>query len=203
MMFFSLFGLFSCKKTGFNFELKGQVTDATFSQPLAGAKVTLEEIVPGGTSGETLHQTTVASDGSYTLIFKRRKATRYILTIEKENYFIIYKEIPFGDFSTEEPLGLTQQTTAKAWVKLIFINEAPSSDLDLFRFTKQQGKQDCSECCPTTEQSFYGTETREYICVNDGNTTYSYQYFASNPSDAGFNGMVTPAFDTVELIKYW
>lgn len=193
-----------CKKKEFTFTLKGVVDDKTFSTALIGATITLEEFIAGGsTSDDLTHTTTVAADGSYEFVFERKKATKYTITIQKSNYFDISDEIPFSDFSTEEPLIKNYGTTAKAWVKLIFINDVPSTDFDEFKFTKQQGKEDCAECCSAAEQSFYGKAQQEYMCVNDGNTTYSYYYFATNPNDNGLMEINTPAFDTVELIKHW
>lgn len=194
----------SCKKKELTFTLKGTVSDQTFNVPLAGAKVSLEEILEiGNSNDEIIHETVVASDGTYELEFTRRKATKYILRIEKENYFTIYKEISFSAFSTEEALVVVSSTTAKSWVKLVFINEAPADSLDVFRFQRTKGKADCDECCPGTEQSIYGLDTREFLCANDGNTLYEYQYFQTAPAEIGFKEILTPAFDTVEIIKYW
>lgn len=203
--FLLIFLVFSgCKKKDFTFTLKGVITDKTFSTGLVGATVVLEEFIAGGsTSDDLIHETTVATDGSYEFVFERRKATKYTLTVKKTNYFDIYEEIPFSDFSTEEALVKNFSTTAKAWVKLIFINDLPSTDFDEFKFTKQQGKVGCSECCSAAEQVFYGKAQQEYLCVNDGNTTYSYYYFATNPYDNNLMEIYTPAFDTVELIKHW
>ena len=196
--------IFSCKKKEFSFTLKGTVKDETFATFLAGASVSLEEVLSSGSSNsEFIHKTTVSSDGTYELTFPRNKATKYILKIEKENYFEIYQEIPFSDFSTEEALVRDYQTNAKAWVKLRFINSLPSSPTDEFRYTKQQGKSGCTECCPTSEQKIIGTQEYSVICPNNGNTIYSYYYFATNPAANGLEEINTPAFDTVELVHYW
>lgn len=207
LTFFSLLLLFpissSCKKKELLFTLEGYVTDKTFGAPLDGAKVTLEEVLEIGSNDEIIHETTVGENGQYQLVFKRQKATKYILRVEKENYFTIYKEIPFSEFSTEKPFFLASSTTAKAWVKLVFINGAPANNTDSFRFIRTKGKVDCDECCPGTERVIYGTETQEFLCVNDGNTSYGYQYFQTAPVEVDFREIVTPAFDTVEIIKYW
>ncbi|MFN5417720.1 MAG: hypothetical protein ACK5B9_11735 [Flavobacteriia bacterium] len=195
--------LSSCKKKEFTFTLKGSVDDKTFSTALVGAKIYLEEVIPGSTSEPIIHETTVASDGSYEFTFARNKATEYIVTIVKQNYFDIVEHISFSDFSTEEPLVKNFETTAMAWVKLIFNNVAPSAIDDDLRYTKQQGKVSCSMCCPTSEQHIYGLGQQSVICVNDGNTSYSYLYFSTNPVSNGIEEIYTPAFDTVELIKNW
>ncbi len=203
MALIALFLLFSCKKKELSFTLEGKVIDQTFNTTLSGAKVSLEEVLEIGSNDDLVHESKVASDGTFSLEFKRRKATKYILRIEKENYFTIYKEIPFSDFSTEEALNLTLSTTAKAWVKLTFINEPPAAGTDSFRFIKIKGKSGCDECCADEEQILYGTETQQFIFENDGNAYFSYQYFQVAPVENGFREIVTPAFDTVEIVKYW
>lgn len=203
LIIFSLFAI-SCKKNEFSFVLKGKVEDKSFSSFLNGAEVTLEEVLsPGESSDDILHTTTVNTDGTYELKFSRKKAVKYLLKISKENYFEIEDEISFSDFSTEKPLEKDYSTTAKAWVKLVFINDLPSSPTDEFKYTKQLGKQACSICCPISEQIIYGTENQEVLCVNDGNSMYSYYYLATNPAANGFEEIYTPAFDTVELVKHW
>lgn len=196
--------LSGCKEKEFDFTLKGNVNDTTFSGKLTGATVTLEEFLSSGvtSSDDLIHTTTVAADGSYEFVFKRNKATKYVLSIQKENYFDIYDEISFSEFSTEEALVKNYSTTAKAWVKLIFINDNPD-EFDQLKYTKQQGKASCTECCPITEQTITGVETHEILCVNDGNTFYSYYFEATNPAADGFMEINTPAFDTVELVKHW
>lgn len=207
-LLFTLFALLilissSCKKKEFSFTLKGTVTDKTFSTALVGAKIYLEEVIPESTSEPIIHETTVGSDGSYEFTFARNKATKYIVTIVKHNYFDILETINFSDFSTEEPLIKNFETTAMAWVKLTFVNVSPSSIDDELRYTKQQGKAGCSVCCPTSEQHIYGLGQQSVICVNDGNTKYSYLFFSTNPVSNGISEIYTPAFDTVELIQNW
>ncbi|MGV3630383.1 MAG: hypothetical protein ACO1O6_04225 [Bacteroidota bacterium] len=206
LLFLSLvfiLGNSSCKKKELNFILEGKVTDGTFNTSLSGAKVSLEEVLEIGSNDKIVHETTVASDGTYKIEFLRRKATKYILRIEKDKYFAIYKVIPFSDFSTEEPLYIESATTAQSWVRLVFINEPPVNGTDSFRFVKIKGKKDCDECCPETEQIIYGTEPHEFICITDGNTAYSYQYFQTTPPDVGFMEVTTVPFDTVTITKYW
>lgn len=189
----------SCKKKELSFTLKGNVSDNTFSTSLSGAKLTLEEIPSGATEG-SIYELIIPADGNYELNFKRTSAIKYILTITKENYFTVSEEISFSDFSTEEPLVKNYSTTAKAWVKLRFVNQTPNSNDDLFRYIKQSGKVNCDICCPSVEQEIYGIANETRYCVNDANTVYSYYYWSENPSSQGLKEIMTPAFDTVELV---
>jgi hypothetical protein len=184
--------------------LDGKAWDQTFGGGLEGAKVTLEEVLEvGNTNDEYVHETTVAADGSFKLEFERKRATKYNLQIEKENYFTIYKTISFSEFSTEEPLVMNLSATAKSWVKLIFINGEPAHDTDSFRFEKLKGKSGCEGCCPDVQQSIYGTEDKEFIYLNDGNTYFSYKYYQTTPQETDIKEIVTDAFDTVTIVKYW
>lgn len=193
----------ACKKNDFTFTLDGSIQDATFSKGLEGATISIEEKLMSGEGNPETYTATSDASGHFSLTFKRKRAFSYVLRIEKANYFAIYKEIPFSDFSTEKPLEMSFSTTAKAWFKIVFVNTAPSSDQDEFHFTKQEGKQDCVECCPKEEQVFYGMDTVIYSCVNDGNTNYSYGFTATNPDIFSGKEFFTPAFDTTIFYHYW
>ncbi len=190
----------SCKKKELNFTLKGTVTDHTFGGGLNGAVLNLEEISSNGKNLGVVAEATISSDGNYELTFKRNSSLKYILTVTKPNYFNIFEEIPFGDFSTEEDLVKNYSSKAKAWVKLTFNNNAPILESDFLHYTKQEGKQDCEECCPKTEQEVTGITGKTIYCLNDGNTTYSYSYLSNSTPTPAFKTIVTPAFDTVEII---
>jgi len=191
-------GFASCKKKSVNYAIEGTVTDQTFSQPMSGATVQLYE-VPAGTSGGStlLASATTGSDGKYHFEFKREKIEKYTLKISKPNYFAITKDFTQEDLNPKETTSFTHSTTAKAWVKLTFVNSDADDDL---KYIHQQGKVDCEECCASTEQFLYGVQNTSIYCINDGNTTYAYYYWVLNSSNNGQQSIVTPAFDTVELL---
>ena len=196
--------LLSCKKKELTFQLKGQVTDLSFNKGLDGAIISITEVGAAGTLATSpIVQGTVASDGSYDLSFKRNTVLKYIIEIKKANYFEIKQDILFDELSTEDPITKNYATTAKSWVKLTFINQAPSSASDQLRFIKQEGKVGCSECCTNDYRYVNGTKDSVFYCVNDANTVYSYLYYAVNPSGIGSMQATSIAFDTVEIIKYW
>jgi hypothetical protein len=174
--------------------------DTSFSTGLGGAKLSIEEISSNGSTDGIIAELIIPADGSYEITFKRNSAIKYIVMVEKENYFSIYDQLSFSQFSTEEPLVKDYSTTAKSWAKLVFVNQSPSSEFDLLRYVKQEGKENCKECCSKAEQEIYGAGSKTFFCVNDGNTKYSYYYWSTNPASQGLKEIFTPAFDTVELI---
>lgn len=199
-----LFALLSCKKDPLRFQIKGTVSDLTFNKGLAGARLQIRELAGNGSvSVEPIVDIILPENGTYDVNFERKSVIKYLLEIKKNNYFLIEKEIPFGDLSTEEATVKNFSTTAMAWVKLKFVNVAPASSNDQLRFIKQLGKEGCSECCTDGERFVNGIKDSVFFCVNDANSTYSYFYEATNPFSQGFNEIYTPAFDTVELIKSW
>jgi hypothetical protein len=192
----------SCKKDKqIEFTLNGLITDATFGGGLDGATVTLTEISVGGASpSQQVASATLDASGGYSFTFQRNKVEKYILQVDKPNYFSITAEIPFSSFSTEKPLVKTYSTNAKAWVKIHLVNDAPALPTDELIFRKQAGKTDCNECCTNAEQSFEGLIDTVLYCVNNGNTTYSFYYNVTGTADQGIHQIETTAFDTVEMV---
>lgn len=191
----------SCKKKEIDFILKGTISDATFGGGLEGATITLTEVPIASGAYKVLGTGTLTADGSYAFTFARDKAEKYILTVKKNNYFDIEQDINFSEFSTETPLVKNYSTTAKSWVKLRFVNDLPASSSDALKFNKQSGKQDCLECCPVVEHYLYGIVDTTFVCINDGNTTYSYFYNVVGTSNQGIESIVTVPFDTVTITK--
>lgn len=192
---------FSCKKEDINFTLTGKITDSTFGTGLAGATLTLKQIPIGGGTQQVIGSTTLGTNGSYSFTFPREKVSKYILTVSKDNYFSIYKEITFSEFSPEEDLVKNYSTTAMAWVKIRIVNSAPASMTDSFRFNKQEGKNDCPECCPQVEHILTGLVDTTFICPTDANTTFSIFYQVPNTTIQGIESIQSVAFDTVTIQK--
>lgn len=193
--------LFSCKKEDINFTLTGTITDATFGSGLQGATLTLKQIPIGGGTQQVIGSTTLGANGSYSFTFPREKVSKYILTVTKNNYFSIYKEITFSEFSPEEDLVKNYSTTAMAWVKIRIVNSAPASVTDSFRFNKQEGKNDCPECCPQVEHLLTGLVDTTFICPTDANTPFSIFYQVPNTTIQGIESIQSVAFDTVTIQK--
>jgi hypothetical protein len=193
--------VFACKKEDIDFTLKGTVNDATFGGGLTGATITLTQIPIGGSTPKVLGSATLTSDGKYSFTFPREKVEKYILTVDKTNYFTISEDISFSSFSTESDLEKNYTTTAKSWVKLVFRNEAPATIGDGLTFTKQSGKVGCSECCPNEVNTLVGIVDTAIYCVNDANTEYSYYFNVVNTSIQGIETITTIPFDTVTITK--
>ena len=194
----------SCKKKGpIEFVMKGKVTDATFNKGLEGAMVTLTEIPIGNGTSKVVGSTVLGADGGYSFTFERDKAEKYHLLIEKTNYFTIEEDIPFGDFSSESETEKNYSTTAKAWAKIRFVNVSPANSTDILKFIRQEGKTGCPECCVVEERSIFGVADTSFICINDGNTNYSYFYSIVNSTAHGSPVIYTTAFDTVEFVQHY
>lgn len=192
------FGLAACKKKDITYVVEGVVTDNSFSQPLSGATVKLYEYEAGSSAPSAVLATyTTGSDGKYRFEFKREKVEKYYISIEKDLYFSTDKTFHADDLSVEETNTFSHSTTAKAWVKLRFINTDPGTNL---KYIRQNGKSGCEECCASGEQFLYGAVDETIYCINDGNYTYGYYYWILSTPDNGPMSVVTPAFDTTELI---
>ncbi|TNE53383.1 MAG: hypothetical protein EP338_12680 [Bacteroidetes bacterium] len=194
----------SCKKKDLEFRMQGKVTDLSFNKGLDGGIIEIRELGSNGAiSGNPIVSATLDAGGNYDVTFKRKSVIKYLIHIKKDNYFEVDKEIPFGDLQVNETNTYNFQTTAKSWVKLHFINQAPSSADDQLRFIKQDGKEGCELCCPDTDRFVNGTKDSIFYCINDANTSYSYFFWSENPSDFGEESITTIAFDTVEIVKNW
>ncbi len=115
--------MFSCDKGKANFVLKGTISDVTFQKKLDGATISLYQIVVGTSEEIFVASQTIGSDGNYSFTFPRDNMEKYILRITKENYFPLEETIYFSSSSLNADNIKDYVTTAKSWVKLIFIND--------------------------------------------------------------------------------
>lgn len=196
-----LLSLASCKKDEIDFTLKGKITDTTFGGGLSGATVTLTEVPVGSGVHKVVGTATLSADGTYSFTFLREKAEKYIVKVTKANYFTIESDITFSEFSPESDLVKDYSTTAKSWVRLRFVNQAPASTFDALKFNKVAGKTGCLECCVNDDHMLYGIVDTTFFCVNDANTTYSYYYLVEGTTNQGIESIVTTPFDTVTITK--
>lgn len=187
-----------CRKGKSDFTLKGTISDATFSQPLSGGTVKLYEVEAGGGNQTLLQSASLGNDGSYSFTFPRNKVENYILTIQKENYFDNQTVILFNDMTIQEDNIKDLSTTAKSWAKITLFNTNPQQS-DHLAIIKQQGKNDCSECCSSSQVDFYGAIDTSFYCANDGNTTYQFFYQLVGTGIQGLKSGVTTPFDTTEI----
>lgn len=191
LLLLAAFSFSACKKGKANFTLKGVISDSTFSTGLSGAKVDIYEVMAGGSDANLLGTQTLGSDGSYSFTFPRNAAESYIIQIRKDNYFDQNIVLPFSELTIEEDNVRNYSTTAKAWAGLHFVTTNSSSVL---KFTRQQGKSGCDECCLPGETVISGAIDTILYCPNDGNSIYSYSYVANGVF--GVKQVTTVAFDT-------
>ena len=197
-----LISLFSCSKKSSNYVLKGTIYDSSLNSLLANASISLYKQLPGNSYETLISSTTSDSDGNYSFNFGRDKSEKYTIKISKVNYFSIDEIITVASLSVGTENNRNYSLSAKSWVKLHFKNIDPHPE-DIFRFMKQQGKVNCTECCPSSYQYLYGVKDTSIYCANDGNTTYSYIYAVIGTTNQDIKSVITPPFDTTELyIEY-
>lgn len=195
---FCIIIVIACKKKTAHFVIKGTVTDESFSSGLTDAIAYLFKVDASTSQEEQIASSVLTSNGEYSFDIVRDKSTAFIIRVDKSNYFPIEQQVNFSNLSVENDNIYNLSTTAKSWVNLHFKNLNPQST-DELTYTKQQGKNDCSECCGKSEVSLKGSIDTNIYCINDGNTTYSYLYFVTGTTNSAIKQITTIPFDTVEL----
>lgn len=195
-----IFGLIiSCEKGTGNFTIKGTITDATNQSGLQGAEIKIYKVPIASTQEILISTAVIGSDGSYTFTFPREKMERYVLHVDKVNYFELTEDIYYSSLSLKNDNVRNYSTKAKAWIALHFINSNPQAT-DHLQYIKQDGLQGCTACCPNSEQNYFGALDTTIYCINNGNEIYSVYYWVLNSSNQGLLSAVTTAFDTTEII---
>jgi len=189
----------SCEKGAGNFVLKGKVTDITFATGFEGAEIKLYKVPIGTTSELLVESKTLGADGRYNFSFPREKIEKYVIRVSKPNYFPIEETIFYSSLSIAEDNVRDFSTGAKSWVKLRIINNGPVST-DHLRYIKQAGLQGCTECCPNSEQNYYGALDTSIYCINDGNSIYSIYYWIIGTNMQGLKEVTTIPFDTTQIL---
>ena len=185
----------SCQKNAGIFEISGTVTDLSSSSGLENCKLYLYSY-PVGTGEELLTDSTFTqNDGSYTFSFERAQMEKYKIELEKDGYFEGEEIIYFSALTLEEVNTVDLETYGKSWVGIRLKNNSPQIE-DHFRYIKQEGKTNCSECCPTEEQNFYGDLDTTIYCANNANENYSIMYWVIGTSIVDIASANTTFLDT-------
>lgn len=188
----------SCKKGAGNFTINGTITDSTFSGGLSGATLELYQVPVGTQSMLLVGSVTLDADGKYSFTFPRERMEKYILKVNKLNYFPIEETIYYSSLEIGKDNTRNYFTKAKSWVELRFVNSNPSAQ-DHFRYIKQLGLQGCAECCPSSQQDYFGALDTFIYCINNGNEIYSIYYLVFGTSNQGVKSVTTVPFDTSQL----
>ena len=185
----------SCQKNAGIFEISGTVTDLSSSSGLENCKLYLYSY-PVGTGEELLTDSTFTqNDGSYAFSFERAQMEKYKIELEKDGYFEGEEIIYFSALTLEEVNTVDLETYGKSWVGIRLKNNSPQIE-DHFRYIKQEGKTNCSECCPTEEQNFYGDLDTTIYCANNANENYSIMYWVIGTSIVDIASANTTFLDT-------
>lgn len=189
---------FGCKKGAGTFTIKGIITDETFNIGLSGATIELYKVPVASNNEILVDSKTIGNDGAYEFTFPREQIEKYIIRVNKNLYFPIESLVYYSSLNVGNDNIRNYGTSAKAWVEIRLINNSPSAS-DHLIYTKQQGLDGCSECCPITEQNFYGAIDTSIYCINKGNTTYSILYQVYGTNNTAIKEAVTIPFDTTQI----
>ena len=193
----------NCKKGVAHFTIEGQINDLTFDKPLDSAFVKLYQIGIGTNTEEIIDSVYLNSTGTFRFEFERGKVEKYIIKVEKPNYFEIKDEIPFPSLTPSGTDVYNYSIKAKSWVEMRFINSIVQPG-DLFRFVKTSENSSCEECCPggmidLNEEAFYSR-----TCVNNANALFTVDYWIVNGNNSQYGQKQTnpTPFDTtlIEVI---
>lgn len=202
IIFYLVFGfllLFSgCKKKKLIYVVEGVVTNQTFNQPFASLSLKVEIKKAVNAYYSTLKTITTNSQGYYRFELENDLIEKIRISAEPDLYFSIEQIIPYGDLTTESNI-YKLNGYAKSWARLIFNNLNPNAS-DHLSYIKKDGKVNCAECCTSATQDFYGATNDTVICINNGNTIYSYNYNLVGTPTYGFVSVYTTAFDTSEVV---
>lgn len=199
VLLFAVLGIFfSCDKGAGEFIINGSVTDATFQTAHTGAEISLYKIPLASNNEQFVSSSIIGADGKFKFTVPRERLEKYIIRVNKHLYFPIEKEIYFSELKLKEENTYSLSTWAQSWVALNVVNQNPQS-MDHFRYIKQAGYASCAECCPITEQNFYGALDTTIYCINKGNTLYSLLYWVLNTPNQGYLEANTSAFDTTHI----
>ncbi|MBM3186683.1 MAG: hypothetical protein FJZ67_10315 [Bacteroidetes bacterium] len=198
LIFLLAVSTFGCKKGAGTFTIKGIITDETFNTGLSGATIELYK-VPVASNNEILVESkTLGNDGAYEFTFPREQIEKYIIRVNKNLHFPIESMIYYSSLEVGNDNIRNYVTAAKAWVEIRLINNSPNAS-DHLIYTKQQGLDGCLECCPITEQNFYGAIDTSIYCINKGNTTYSILYQVYGTNNTALKEAITVPFDTTQI----
>jgi hypothetical protein len=192
--------LSSCTKELY-FNIKGTITDKSLNANLKDCRLVLKKVDPSGSILEEPLFDFVLSDGKYDISFKRDKALKYILTIEKENYFTISDEIYFDKLSAKDPNIKNYETYAKAWVKFHTKNTFIANPSDIFTFYFLEKVGNCDECCQEDKVTITGAVENIFYCLYEGGKNYKLRYTVSSPFEQTDFYISPVAFDTITFYK--
>ncbi len=186
----------SCKKKDLKYVIKGTIYDASFNQPLSGAKVTISVTMTTGTA--KVEKTSIITDasGNYSYELDRDKIQSVIISVTKDRYFEDGVTTTLDNLSLEDDNTFNYSLYAESWARLHFVNDGTKT----IKYYKQVGKNGCTECCPGGEMQLNNITDYSLYCINNGNTTYQIFYDVQGTTNNGTLSVTTVPFDTTEIL---
>ncbi|MBU2020411.1 MAG: carboxypeptidase-like regulatory domain-containing protein [Bacteroidetes bacterium] len=191
---FSFIAVAGCKKKTVSYKIVGKAIDDTFKKPLEDATIRIEGLVSSTGSYTLISNTFTDAEGNFEFVLPRGNYSSIRFTAEKQMYYENSTVLNVSDLNPEKDNNVEVLTTARSWIKIVFVNDNGTST-DRLSFRKQQGKINCEGCCDSEFQIFDGAIGGTVICANDGNSTFSYLYSTNGNSPVTNSTMTTP-YDT-------
>ena len=195
--FVLLFTLTGCKPDPLTFKINGIIMDETFNKPLGGGKVELHTFKAGSLFGTLAEINELSEDGKFSFEIERSNFEKIELKVVKENYFSIDHSVMFSDLKSNEENTFDLGITAKSWTEFIIKNQSNPSSNDEFKFLKQSGKTNCSECCSNDYEFYYGHVDTVVVCPNDGNSYMHFYYWVNGNQMHGKDSVFNEPFKTI------
>lgn len=200
LLFLSFIIFLSCKNDEpLTFTLKGSVKDGVTNEFLNDGKVSVYSIPASSNVLKFEGSTTIASNGSYEITIDRDQYTGIEIVIDKPGYFESVKKVKFSELNATEDNIVPLTSTAKSWIRFNVKNILNPSSNDEFKFLKNYGKLNCTECCENGYTFFYGEVDTNIICINDGDDYFGYYYWVNGNQIFVSDSVQTPKFDTLVI----
>jgi hypothetical protein len=198
----------SCKKDKNIIRIEGKVFDPNTNEYISGANVVLaaSKLSSGGifSSGyEDIATMTTDASGTFSCEFKEEKFSGYQITISKDHYFGLIKELTTSDIVAGNTFSPTYSIFPECFVLMEVHNVIPEDTNDRISYSFTGGWASCFDCCDNTLYHGYGMYYSDTIvCRTYGNQNVTLSY---NVTKGGITLLHTlshycNAFDTTHFI---
>lgn len=189
--------ILSCKKGATDFEITGRIYDSSHGTYLANATLLVYKTDAGADEAVYYGGVVTDSEGRYTLKITRDRFVSLQFILDDYRYYELKNTVNFEDLTTKEPNVYDYTVTGKSWIKIHLVNSITPSPGSHLSIKRTEGKEACSECCPSYTRHFYGEVDTTIYCINNANSTYAFDYHVIGLGITGNKSAVTPFYDTV------
>jgi hypothetical protein len=198
----------SCKKDKNIIRIEGKIFDPNTNEYVSGANVVLaaSKLSSGGifSSGyEDIVTMTTDASGIFTCEFKEEKFSGYQITISKDHYFGLIKELTTSDIVAGNTFSPTYSIFPECFIRMEVRNIVPVDTNDRIYYSFTGGWVSCYECCDNTlhqGSGMYYSDTTLCRTYGNQNVTLSYNVTKSGTTILHTITHYCSAFDTTNFI---